>query len=309
MGTSLQQIVESQRISFQKVAIDSNVNFEREAGFALQILNSNSYLGGIAINNQNSLIAAVNNVAAIGISLNPASKLAYLVPRKGTVCLDISYMGLLHLAQITGAIEWGQAAIVRANDVFELNGVDKQPTHKYRPFDDITQRGDVVGCYVVVKTDSGDFLTSTMTAAQVNGIRDRSEAYKAFLSKKTPCPWTTDYEEMAKKTVVKQAAKYWPRRERVDTAIHHMNTDGGEGVVIESGMSTEDVQLHIDTMSKAMTRDALMTAYTAAVKDAKDARDVKAAETFKASAGNIGKKIAEDAAVAAAKPINEEVEA
>jgi recombination protein RecT len=37
-------------------------------------------------------------VAAIGITLNPASKLAYLVPRDGMVCLDISYMGLLHRA-------------------------------------------------------------------------------------------------------------------------------------------------------------------------------------------------------------------
>lgn len=309
MSNELQQIVESQRTSFQNVAVDANVNFEREAGFALQILNGNSYLAGIAMSNQNSLIAAVNNVAAIGISLNPASKLAYLVPRKGTVCLDISYMGLLHLAQITGAIEWGQAAIVRANDVFELNGVDKQPTHKYRPFDDVIQRGEVVGCYIVVKTDSGDFLTSTMTAAQVNGIRDRSEAYKAFITKKTACPWTTDYEEMAKKTVVKQAAKYWPRRERVDTAIHHMNTDGGEGVVFESGMSADDVQAHIDTMSKATTRDELMMAYKAAISCAAAAKDINAANSFKATAGNIGKVIAENAVVAAAKPINEEVTA
>ena len=307
MGTELQQIIESQRISFQKVAIDENVNFEREAGFAIQILNGNSYLAGIAINNQNSLIAAVNNVAAIGISLNPASKLAYLVPRKGTVCLDISYMGLLHLAQITGAIEWGQAAIVRANDVFELNGVDKQPTHKYRPFDDVTQRGEVVGCYIVVKTDSGDFLTSTMTAAQVNGIRDRSEAYKAFLAKKTPCPWTTDYEEMAKKTVVKQAAKYWPRRERVDTAIHHMNTDGGEGLAPQSGLSAEDVNAHIDTMSTATTRDELMGFYKAAIKDASEAKDLKSAEVFKAAAANVGKVIADNSAVASAQVVGEGV--
>ena len=225
MANELQVIVEGQRDVFQRVAIDAGISFEREAGFALQILNANDYLGRMAMANPNSLRAAVQNVAAIGISLNPASKLAYLVPRKGVVCLDLSYMGLMHLAQVTGAIQWGQAAIVRANDVFELNGVDKQPTHKYNPFSDAVARGEIVGCYIVVKTDTGDFLTSTMTVGQINAIRDRSEAYKSFISKKTPCPWTTDYEEMAKKTVVKQAAKYWPRRDRVDTAIHHLNTD------------------------------------------------------------------------------------
>jgi recombination protein RecT len=226
MSTDLVQVIEGQRNEFQRVVCDQSINFDREAGFALQILRNNDYTGKIALSNPDSVRAAVSNVAAIGISLNPASKLAYLVPRKGSVCLDISYMGMMHLAQISGAIQWGQAAIVRANDVFELNGVDKQPTHKFNPFSDVSVRGPIAGCYVVVKTDSGDFLTHTMTAEQINSIRDRSEAWKA----KQSGPWATDYEEMAKKTVVKQAAKYWPRRERVDTAIHYMNTEGGEGI-------------------------------------------------------------------------------
>ena len=48
------------------------------------------------------------NVVAIGITLNPASKLAYLVSRDGMICLDTSYMGLHHLAQSAGSIKWGQ---------------------------------------------------------------------------------------------------------------------------------------------------------------------------------------------------------
>ena len=234
----LSVVIEGQRNDFQRVVCDKNINFDREAGFALQILGANDYLSRIAMGNQPSIINAVNNVAAIGISLNPASKLAYLVPRKGAVCLDISYMGMMHLAQVTGAIQWGQAVIVRMNDTFALNGVDKQPTHVFSPFDTIDKRGEIVGCYVVIKTEGGDYLTHTMTAAQINSIRDRSEAYKAYLSKKTACPWTTDYEEMAKKTVVKQAAKYWPRRDRVDTAIHYMNIEGGEGIEFEKEKKT-----------------------------------------------------------------------
>ena len=35
---------------------------------------------------------------------------------------------------------------------------------------------------------------------------------------------------MILKTVVKQAAKYWPRRERLDAAINHVNTESEEGI-------------------------------------------------------------------------------
>lgn len=279
----LTPVIEAQRGDFVRVSVDKNINFDREAGFALQILGSNDYLSRIAMTNQASFINAVQNVAAIGISLNPASKLAYLVPRKGAVCLDISYMGLMHLAQITGAIQWGQAGIVRANDIFALNGVDKQPTHTFNPFDTFDKRGEIVGCYVVVKTDGGDFLTHTMTAGQINAIRDRSEAFKAYLSKKTPCPWTTDYEEMAKKTVVKQAAKYWPRRDRIDTAIHYLNTDGDEGINFEEEKKPK-------TRLPALTEEEAKAEYEKWIDEKLDLVDENGMEDSEAMIAAWGKK-------------------
>lgn len=226
----LRDVVYAQGKQFSAVASNSSLVFEREAAFAMQLFMSNKYLAGVALSNKSSVISAISNIAAIGISLNPASKLAYLVPRDGKACLDISYLGLMHIAQDAGAIKWGQAAIVRANDVFELNGIDSAPTHKYNPFG--TDRGDIVGCYVVVKTDTDDYLTHTMTIDAIYSIRDRaSESWKAYLRDKTKkTPWLTDGEEMIKKTGVKQAAKYWPRRERLDTAVHYLNTEGGEGL-------------------------------------------------------------------------------
>jgi hypothetical protein len=35
---------------------------------------------------------------------------------------------------------------------------------------------------------------------------------------------------MQKKTVVKNGYKYWPRSERMDRAVHYLNTDAGQGV-------------------------------------------------------------------------------
>lgn len=219
--------------SFASVLTDRSINFDREAEFALQTLYGNEYAMKIAMQNRASVIAAVVNIAAIGISLNPAKKQAYLVPRDGKICLDISYMGLMDLAIDSGSIRWGQAELVYEADTFGLNGIDQQPTHIRNPF--AKDRGEVVGVYVVVKTADGDYLTDAMSVDEINAIRDRSSAWKAWVSKRKSCPWLTDWGEMAKKTVVKRAYKYWPKTERLDTAIHHLNTDGGEGLAVIEG--------------------------------------------------------------------------
>jgi len=182
----------------------------------------------VAGTNRQSVINAVTNIAAIGISLNPAKKQAYLVPRDGKICLDISYMGLLDIAIQSGSILWGQAEVVREADTFELNGFDKPPLHKRSPF--AKDRGEVVGAYVVVKTATGDYLTTTMTIDEINEIRDRTSAWKAYQKDGRKCPWVTDPGEMQKKTVIKRAYKLWPKTDRLDGAVHYLNTEGGEGL-------------------------------------------------------------------------------
>ena len=138
------EYVSEQEGLFLPVLSDESVNWEKEKQFAIQALQANDYLSGVAAKNQASLQNAIVNVASIGISLNPALKHAYLVPRKGGVCLDLSYMGLLHLAQSSGVILWGQCKVVRANDTYQNAGLSKEPTHIANTFGD---RGDIVGAY------------------------------------------------------------------------------------------------------------------------------------------------------------------
>lgn len=216
------------RASFDAVLSDPGISFEREAGFAIQQLSRNDYSMKIATENRQSVVDAVVNIAAIGISLNPAKKQAYLVPRDGRICLDISYIGLLDLAIQSGSVMWGQAELVHEQDGFGLNGFDKPPTHTRNPF--AKDRGAIVGVYVVVKTRDGDYLTTTMQIDEVYDIRDRSSAWKAWIEKKKKCPWVTDEGEMIKKTVIKRAYKLWPKADRLDEAIHHLNTVNEEGL-------------------------------------------------------------------------------
>lgn len=216
--------------TFNKVLVDTSINFDREAGFAMQVLGANDYALGVAMKNRQSVVDAITNIAAIGISLNPAKKQAYLVPRDGKICLDLSYMGLIDLAVQDGAIKWAKAELVYSGDSFTVNGIGVAPTHSYNPF--AKDRGEVVGVYCVWKTAEGDMLSEMMSVDEVNDIRDRSSAWKAWISKQKKCPWVTDYGEMARKTVVKRASKYWAGSNRLDQAIHHLNTEGDEGLAV-----------------------------------------------------------------------------
>lgn len=219
----IEDTIFSARQQFEAVTINRSITFDREAAFAIQILSGNEFAMSTATGNRASVVAAVANIAAIGLSLNPAKKQAYLVPRDGKICLDISYMGLLDLAIDSGSIKWGQAELVYQADHFMLNGFDKPPTHGRDPFK--TDRGEVIGAYTVVKTHDGDYLTTCMTAAKIFEIRDRTSAWKAWIEKKRKNPWVTDSGEMMKKTVIKRAYKTWPKTDRLDTAIHHLNTE------------------------------------------------------------------------------------
>jgi len=224
MSTALETLVFSTRDNFMSRQTDSSINFDAEAGYAIQAL-STDYSIKIALNNKQSVIDAVTNVSAIGISLNPAKKQAYLVPRKNKICLDVSYMGLIDLAVATGSIKWAQAAVVYKNDTFELIELDKPPNHGFNPFG--TDRGEIIGVYCVVKTADNEYLTHSMPISEVYAIRDRSESFKAG----SMSPWKSDECEMIKKTCVKQAYKYWPKtNDRLQNAIHYLNTDGDQGL-------------------------------------------------------------------------------
>ena len=240
-GFNVVEFVGSQVGLFNQALSDQSITWQKEQQFAIQAFQKNDYLAKVAMANPSSAQNAIINVAAIGITLNPAAKLAYLVPRDGGVHLDISYMGLLHLAQVSGAIQWGQCKLVCANDTYESNGLDSAPTHKYNAFGD---RGAVVGGYCTVKTAQGDYLTEEMSLAEIKQVEASSKAKNG--------PWQKWWDEMARKTIVKRASKYWPRVERLDMAVHHLNTDGGEGLVDDSPQQQELIINPVEAIKAAI---------------------------------------------------------
>jgi recombination protein RecT len=222
--------IEAVQDRFKALAGDAGLDWQAEALFALHICQKNPFLAKIATANPLSLQMALLNVAAVGLSLNPAMALAFLIPRKGEIVMDVSYRGLIKIATDTGSILWAKAELVFEADRFEYRGPATPPLHRCDPFAE--NRGEMRGGYCIAKTGDGEFLVEVMSAADIFQVRDMSEAYKAYLKDRRECPWVTWPGEQSKKVLIKRASKTWPKTpRRLAETIQYLNEKLGEGFV------------------------------------------------------------------------------
>lgn len=222
---TIDQVIFQAMPQFQRIAEKRQlVRWEEESQYALQACKGNPRLLEC---NVSTIQDAIINVASVGLSLNPAAGYAYLVPEYskpagGTACqLRISFKGLIKLATDTGAMSWVKAEVVKADDFFEYRGPCEIPIHTTTgsPFD---HRGDTVGAYCMAKMkETGDVLVDIISSAELEKIKSCA---------KTPKVWDMWPDEMAKKAIIKRAAKQWPRNketERLNEAIQVINDAEG----------------------------------------------------------------------------------
>lgn len=200
------QAMEQMQERFMRVE-GVKLQFERELGFALQILRKNTYLMKIATEDKVELQAAIYNVALTGLSLNPVLKYAYLLPRSGKICLEPSYMGLIKVLTDAGSIKQVWADVICEHDYSEIKrGTNPSIEHTYGIED---ERGEIVGCYAVAVLANGATQFEVLQLSEVENIKRRSEAVKSGKGS----PWDSDEAEMFKKTAIRRLFKYLPKTE------------------------------------------------------------------------------------------------
>jgi len=198
-----------------------------------------------------SLYAAVMTCAQLGLEPDGILGQAYLVPFAGRVQFIPGYKGLISLARNSGEVTAIAAHEVREGDTFEFDfGSGEPPKHT---FDIRKPRGEVIAFYAVAKFRDGGFHWDMMTRDEVDAIRDRSQGYQAALraaekAKRTPTgPWSEDYIEMGKKTVIRRIAKYLPMSVQKAAALAdaydtgtHVTLDRHGDLVIEGEATAAD---------------------------------------------------------------------
>lgn len=195
--------------------IISREKLVKEIGFAVQAVNSNKKLQECS---QASIIKGVYNVALTGLSLNPISKFAALVPKyiSGSgmeAVLFPMYQGLVKLLTDTGSVISVTTHVVYKGDEFEYSlGLRQDIVHKPKH-----QSKEVEFAYSIGKLADGSFMIEVMDKEALDYIRGCSDTWKAYeagkLSKEL-CIWFQHEGEMYRKTVLKRLCKYLPKTEQ-----------------------------------------------------------------------------------------------
>lgn len=184
-------------------ALPSHMNPDRMARIALTTIRTNPKLLEASIP---SLLGAVMQAAQLGLEPGLIGH-CYLVPfRNGKtgqtdVQFIIGYKGMIDLARRSGQIENIYAHAVYSNDEFDYE-LGLEPKLKHKPYME-GDRGEFIGAYAVAHFKDGGYQFEFMPKSEIEKRRQRSKAAKNG-------PWVTDFEEMAKKTVIRHMWKYLP---------------------------------------------------------------------------------------------------
>ncbi|MDQ0873765.1 recombination protein RecT [Paenibacillus sp. V4I3] len=161
-----------------------------------------------------SLLASVMQCAQLGLEPGVLGH-AYLIPYNNKkkdangkeywvqeAQFQIGYKGLLDLVRRTGEIMSISAHAVHKNDKFEVEyGINEKLSH-IPDFEG--DRGEVTKYYAYAKFKDGGYSFLVMGKKDIERHRDMYSKTAKF------GPWVDQFDEMAKKTVIKALVKYMP---------------------------------------------------------------------------------------------------
>ncbi len=187
-----------------KKALPSVITPERFTRMALSALNTTPKLAECT---QMSFLAALMNAAQLGLEPNTPLGQAYLIPynNKGTMeCqFQIGYKGIIDLVYRNEQVQTIQAQCVYSGDEFEYElGLNAKLKHKPA----LKNRGEMILAYALFKLENGGYAFDIMSKEDIDTLALKySKGFSSAYS-----PWKTNYEEMAKKTVIRKVLKYAP---------------------------------------------------------------------------------------------------
>lgn len=199
---------------------------ERFCRVVLTAINRNEALAAALADkrNQASVLSAFMRCAEMGLEPDGRRAAITCYKRGNTGLYDVTlipmYQGLAELAMRSGQISSIHAEKVCENDAFEWENGEIRHRIDFK-----NERGEAYAYYCIIRYKDGATKTETMSRVEVNAIMARSSAYQSARKYNKSCPWDTDFDEMAKKTVFRRAAKWLPLSPEMRTAIDEDDSD------------------------------------------------------------------------------------
>ena len=208
-----------QRMSSQiKLALPANLTPDRFQRIVLTAISSNPKLQECT---PQSFLGAMMTAAQLGVEPNTPLGQGYLIPRKAKkgdqyineCTFQLGYKGMIDLAYRSGNIANIGAYTVYKNDEFHVQfGLNPDITHVPA----MTGRGEPIAFYAYYRTKGGGFGFDVMS---VEDVRAHAKQFSESVKRGWSSPWDTNFEEMAKKTVLKKVLKYAPLSTEVASKI------------------------------------------------------------------------------------------
>lgn len=194
-------------------ALPRHLNADTMARIALTCFRMNPKLGECQ---PASVFASVIQASQLGLRPGLMGE-CYLIPYKDQCTLQLGYQGLLELVRRSGLVESIGAYLVHERDTYQVR-FGTEPGVEHTPFLD-GDRGAVKFGYAVAHIKGGGKHVEVMTLAEIQRIRDRSQNVKNAKRFNKETPWDTDFEEMARKTLIRRICKYLPKSNELALAM------------------------------------------------------------------------------------------
>ena len=223
-GATLATIIASRREAFAEVA-PKHFNVERLVKLAQASLSRTPKLAQCT---GESLLIQLMRCAELGLEPNSPLGGIHLVPfenkRTGKVeCQGIiDYRALVALARRSDQISAIAARVVYSRDEFDPVETETGVHFTFKQAEG--DRGEMVKVFAYARLKTGEVQFDQMSKADVDKIRARSRASSSG-------PWVTDYDEMAKKTVLRRLCKLLPLTTEAAAIIAEEETEEAEVAV------------------------------------------------------------------------------
>ncbi|MCI1643796.1 MAG: recombinase RecT [Bifidobacterium crudilactis] len=194
-----------------QAVIGNNMSGERLYQLCVSTINKEPKLAECS---PESVLSCFMKCSALGLEPSSVDGLgrAYILPygnrnsRTGEkdATFIIGYKGIIDLARRSGAIKSLHAQAVYEGDEFESWEDESGQHFKFRQ-DRNAEHSEqkLTDVFVNAQLMTGGFVFEHMTRAEIDKIRGRSKASHNG-------PWVSDYEAMAKKTVIRRVFPYLP---------------------------------------------------------------------------------------------------